>query len=67
MKRALALRATDPYAAAEAFRALDADLTDLAPVVPFANGTGLVLVSDRVGNLAVNPKAGPLLSQMWVR
>lgn len=67
MRRALELRASDPYASAEAFRALDRELTELAAVVPFTNGTALVFVSSRVGNVQVNPKAGPLLSQMWVR
>jgi peptide/nickel transport system substrate-binding protein len=67
MGHALDLRATDPYASVEAFRALDRELTELAPIVPFSNGTGIVFVSSRVGNVQVNPKAGALLSQMWVR
>ena len=67
LRRALSLRATDIYAASRAFATLDRDLTDLAPLIPFSNAGGVLLVSERVGNVQVNPHAGILLSQLWVR
>jgi peptide/nickel transport system substrate-binding protein len=67
LRRALSLRATDIYAASRAFATLDRDLTDLAPLIPFSTAGGALLVSERVGNVEINPHAGILLSQLWVR
>jgi peptide/nickel transport system substrate-binding protein len=66
MQRALDRRLTDPYGSARAFEAIDRDLADLAPMIPFANGSTIQLVSERVGNVQANPQLGVLLPQMWI-
>ncbi|HET9311050.1 MAG TPA: hypothetical protein VFP41_07495 [Actinomycetota bacterium] len=66
MQRALDRRLTDPYGSASAFEAIDRDLVDLAPMIPFANGMTIQLVSERVGNVQANPQLGVLLPQMWI-
>ena len=67
VKRALGLQTTDQYRAAQAFAAIDRDLVDLAPLIPYATGEYLSFVSERVGNAEGNPQLGVLLSQMWIR
>ena len=67
VQRALDLQATDRYRAAQAFAAIDRDLVDLAPLIPYATGEYISFVSERVGNAEGNPQLGLLLSQMWVR
>jgi peptide/nickel transport system substrate-binding protein len=67
LSRALSLRATDIHAASRAFAALDRDLTDLALLIPFSTAGDTLFVSERVGNVEINPHAGILLSQLWVR
>jgi YVTN family beta-propeller protein len=67
MRRALDLEQTDPYASARAFEALDHDLVDLAPMIPYAAGVDLWLVSDRVSNVEFNPVSRLIVSQVWVR
>jgi peptide/nickel transport system substrate-binding protein len=67
MQRALDLLATDPYASAQAFEALDHDLVDLAPLIPYSTGINVSFVSERVSNVEYNPQLGVLISQMWVR
>jgi peptide/nickel transport system substrate-binding protein len=67
LRRALSLRASDISAASRAFAALDRDMTDLAPLIPFSTAGGALFVSERVGNVEINPHAGILLSQLWVR
>jgi YVTN family beta-propeller protein len=68
MQRALDLKLTDPYASARAFEAIDHDVVDLSPMVPYVTGSNLYLVSERVGNVQANPQlGGVLISQMWIR
>jgi YVTN family beta-propeller protein len=67
VQRALDLQETDRYRAARAFAAIDRDLVDLAPLIPYATSTSIQFVSERVGNAEGNPQLGVLLSQMWVR
>ena len=50
MQRALDLKLTDPYGSARAFEAIDHDVVDLSPIVPYLTGNNLYLVSERVGN-----------------
>jgi hypothetical protein len=68
MQRALDLKLTDPYGSARAFEAIDHDVVDLSPIVPYLTGNNLYLVSERVGNVQANPQlGGVLISQMWIR
>jgi len=68
MQRALDLKLTDPYGAARAWEAIDHDVVDLSPMVPYVTGNNLYLVSERVGNVQANPQlGGVLISQMWIR
>lgn len=68
MQRALDLKLTDPYGSARAFEAIDHDVVDLSPIVPYLTGNNLYLVSERVGNAQANPQlGGVLISQMWIR
>lgn len=68
MQRALDLKLTDPYGSARAWEAIDHDVVDLSPLVPYVTGNNLYLVSERVGNVQANPQlGGVLISQMWIR
>ena len=67
MRRALDLEQTDPYASARAFEALDHDLVDLAPMIPFASAVDLWLVSKRVSNVEFSPQFRLIVSQVWLR
>ena len=66
VKRALDLQETDRYRAAQAFAAVDRDLVDMAPLIPYATGRFVAFASERVGNAEGSPQLGVLLSQMWV-
>jgi peptide/nickel transport system substrate-binding protein len=67
MQQALDRKLTDPSGSARAFQAIDRDLVDLAPIIPYGNGLAIQLVSERVGNVQANPQLGVLLPQMWIR
>jgi peptide/nickel transport system substrate-binding protein len=67
MQRALDLQLTDPHAAARAFEALEHDLVDLAPMVPFQTGIDIWLVSKRASNVEISPELRLIVSQVWVR
>ncbi len=67
MQRALDLQLIDPHASARAFEALDRDLVDLAPMIPYQTGSDTWLFSKRTGNVEVSPEFGPIVSQVWVR
>jgi peptide/nickel transport system substrate-binding protein len=67
MQQALDRKLTDPYGSAREFGAIDRDLVDLAPIIPFGNGITIQVVSERVGNVQANPQLGVLLPQMWIR
>jgi peptide/nickel transport system substrate-binding protein len=64
--RALALQASDPLAANEAWARVDRLLVDRAPLVPLVSQTAAYFVSERVGNYQSHPLWGPLLDQLWV-
>jgi ABC-type oligopeptide transport system substrate-binding subunit len=64
---AIALEATDPAAALQAWTQIDRTLTDEAVIVPTVNQIDSWFVSTRVGNFQSNSAQGPLLSQIWVR
>jgi peptide/nickel transport system substrate-binding protein len=61
-----AVAAGEPAADAR-WSALDRRLLAAAPLVPLFTPREAVLVSDRVGNVQIQPALGPLLDQMWVR
>lgn len=69
MQRALDLQLTDPHASARAFEALEHDLVDLAPMIPFQTGRDVWFVSHRVSNVEFSPPflLGPIVSQVWLR
>jgi YVTN family beta-propeller protein len=67
MQRALDLEPTDPYASARAFEALDHDLVDLAPLIPYGTAVDLWLISKRVSNVEFSPELRLIVSQVWVR
>lgn len=61
------LQTTDPATAARAWTAVDRDLTNAAPWVPFANGVVVSVTAKRVGDYQFNPQLGTLFDQLWVR
>jgi ABC-type transport system substrate-binding protein len=63
--RAVALQASDPATAREAWADLDRRIVDLAPLIPVVVPEGVDFVSKRVGNYQ-HPVYGILLSQLWV-
>ncbi|MGH2674523.1 MAG: ABC transporter substrate-binding protein [Actinomycetota bacterium] len=67
MQRALDLQLADPHASARAWEALDHDLVDLAPMVPYSTGIRVWFVSERASNVEVSPQLDVLISQIWVR
>ena len=60
------LQTTDPGSANRAWSEIEHDLVDGATMVPVANPILTFVVSERAGNVAINPQFGVLLSQMWV-
>jgi peptide/nickel transport system substrate-binding protein len=67
IKSASALQASDFHAASRRWTKIDHDLTDLAPLVSFANDRHIDFVSRRVGNYTYDIVWSiPLLDQMWV-
>jgi ABC-type transport system substrate-binding protein len=66
MADAAELQTTDAAAAAEAWAAIDRDVTDLALWAPLVN-QGTDFVSARVGNYQFHPAYLVLLDQLWVQ
>ena len=65
MAEAAALQPLDPAAAADAWAAIDREITDLAVWAPLVN-QGTDFVSARVGNYQFHPAYLVLLDQLWV-
>ena len=66
MADAAELQTTDAAAAAEAWAAIDREVTDLAVWAPLVN-QGTDFVSARVGNYQFHPAYLALLDQLWVQ
>jgi YVTN family beta-propeller protein len=66
MADAAALQPLDPAAAANAWAAIDREITDLAVWAPLVN-QGTDFVSARVGNYQFHPAYLVLLDQLWVQ
>jgi YVTN family beta-propeller protein len=66
MRRALALQANDPAAANAAWADVDRMITDRSPELAYANLQDVYFVSERVGNVQINPQWRLLLDQLWV-
>jgi ABC-type transport system substrate-binding protein/class 3 adenylate cyclase len=67
MRRALDVEQIDPYASARAFEAIDHDLVDQGPMIPYASAVDLWFVSKRVSNVEFNPQIRLIVSQVWIR
>lgn len=61
------LYATDPGAANRAWTEIEHDLVERAVQAPLTNPVTTHAVSDRVGNVQVNPQWGLMPSLMWVQ
>ena len=66
MHRALVLQASDPAGANAAWADVDRMITDRSPFLAYANPSDLYFVSDRVGNVQINPQWALLFDQLWV-
>jgi ABC-type transport system substrate-binding protein len=66
MDRALVLQASDPAAANAAWADVDRMITDRSPELAYANLQDVYFVSERVGNVQINPQWQLLLDQLWV-
>ena len=64
---AKSLETSDPGSANRAWSEIEHDLVDAAPLVPVLNPISTFVVSERSGNVQINPGLGVLLSQIWVR
>jgi len=58
---------SDPGSATRAWSEIEHDLVDDAALVPVLNPISTFVVSDRAGNVRINPGLGVLLGQIWVR
>lgn len=65
--RAARVGTIDPARANQLWAAIDRQVVDDAPWLPFTTPSGTILVSRRVGNVQNNPVLGVLLGQMWVQ
>ena len=63
---ARSLQISDPGSANRAWSEIEHDLVDGAALVPVANPISTFVVSERTGNVQINPQFGVLLSQIWV-
>jgi len=63
---ARSLQITDPGSSNRAWSEIEHDLVDAAALVPLANPISTFVVSERAGNVQINPQFGLLLSQIWV-
>jgi peptide/nickel transport system substrate-binding protein len=66
MEEAKSLQISDPGSANRAWSDIEHDLVDDAALVPVANPILTFVVSERAGNVQINPQFGVLLGQMWV-
>jgi peptide/nickel transport system substrate-binding protein len=66
MDQARSLQTSDPGSANRAWSEIEHDLVDTAALVPVTNPISTFLVSERTGNVQINPQFGVLLSQIWV-
>jgi hypothetical protein len=55
-----------PGSANRAWSEIEHDLVDGAALVPVANPISTFVVSERTGNVQINPQFGLLLGQIWV-
>jgi peptide/nickel transport system substrate-binding protein len=60
------LQVSDPGSANRAWSQIEHDLVDGAALVSVANPTLTFVVSERSGNVQINPQFGVLLGQVWV-
>jgi peptide/nickel transport system substrate-binding protein len=67
MKDAQALQLSDPGTANREWADIEHELVTAAPQVPIANRITTLAVSDRTGNVQINPQWGVLLSRLWVQ
>ena len=66
MRRAVVIQGNDPAAANDAWAAVDHEIVDASPWLAYTNPPDVYFVSDRVGNLQINPQWRLLLDQLWV-
>jgi ABC-type transport system substrate-binding protein len=67
MDEAAALQVTDPGAANRAWGEIEHQLVDAAVQAPITNPLFTHAVSDRAGNVQLNPQWGLILSLIWVQ
>jgi peptide/nickel transport system substrate-binding protein len=67
MRRATVLQASDPSAANSAWARIDRMISDRSPWLPYATPQDAYVVSERAGNIQINPQWLLLLDQMWIR
>jgi YVTN family beta-propeller protein len=63
---ARSLQTSDPGSANRAWSEIEHDLVDGAALVAVANPISTFVVSERAGNVQINPQFGVLLGQIWV-
>ncbi len=63
---AKALQTSDPGSANREWSEIEHHLVDAAPLVPVLNPISTFVVSERAGNVQINPGLGVLLGQIWV-
>jgi peptide/nickel transport system substrate-binding protein len=66
IEEARSLQTGDPGSANRAWSQIEHDLVDRAALVSVANPISTFVVSERAGNVQINPQFGVLLSQIWV-
>jgi peptide/nickel transport system substrate-binding protein len=66
IEEARSLQISDPGSANRAWSEIEHDLVDGAALVPVANPISTFVVSERTGNMQINPQFGLLLDQIWV-
>jgi YVTN family beta-propeller protein len=66
IEEARSLQISDPGSANRAWSEIEHDLVDGAALVSVANPISTFVVSERTGNVQINPQFGLLLGQIWV-
>jgi hypothetical protein len=66
MNKALAVQASEPAAAGEAWGGVDRSIVDRAPWLELPTPLQVYFMSSRTGNVQVSPQWGMLLSQLWI-
>lgn len=66
IEAARSLQVSDPGSANRAWSEIEHDLVDDAALVSVANPISTFVVSERAGNVQINPQYGLLLGQIWV-